>query len=420
MQPFAQNLPLRALLCLERWDCRGCGKCCRGTIITLSEEDLQRFRSQQWDKHSDYRGVKLLVRMGLFSGRYRLAKRPDGYCVFLDSDGLCRIHKDLGEEAKPLLCRMFPFQIVPLEEVALVTLRRFCPAASAETGRSVEEHLDAVRELAARGQKALKRPAPPPVVPGHRRSWHDFLRVAESLEQLVLDERYPLVRRLVHSLQFCELLTQCRLHRVASKELGALLAILREGALTEAGRWFRNRQPLGVAAGMLFRQTALEYVRLHPQAEITASWRERWRLIRLAAAFARGRGPIPAIHPCFPSTSFEALERPLGALPAEVLAPLSRFFEAAAASKQYTVMDRPDWSLVESFRALALAYPVALWLVRLRAGDAEPTADHVIEAVGAIDRAQAYPALAGNRHRRRVRSFVRLRELASAVAWYAR
>ena len=34
------SLPLRALPIIEQWDCQGCGICCRGSIIPLSDDDL--------------------------------------------------------------------------------------------------------------------------------------------------------------------------------------------------------------------------------------------------------------------------------------------------------------------------------------------------------------------------------------------
>jgi hypothetical protein len=42
----------------------------------------------------------------------------------------------------------------------------------------------------------------------------------------------------------------------------------------------------------------------------------------------------------------------------------------------------------------------------------------MIDVVGAIDRGQSYPLLAGRRHRRRVRLLARRRELARLVIWY--
>ena len=40
--------------------------------------------------------------------RQLVAMRPDGHCVFYTEDGLCGIQKELGAEAMPWICRVFP------------------------------------------------------------------------------------------------------------------------------------------------------------------------------------------------------------------------------------------------------------------------------------------------------------------------
>jgi lysine-N-methylase len=414
------TLPIHIPAVVERWDCHGCGLCCRAVIVPLSDEDVARLRSQHWDQHPDYRRVRIMVRQGLWKPRYRLALNKQNECVFLTPERRCRIHELYGEAEKPLLCRMFPFQLVPLEKFAHVTLRRHCPSAAADQGHTLKEQLPTLRELARKQPPVGAPTAPPALIPQRRGSWNEFLGVAERLERMMLDQRFPLVRRLAHGLKFCDLLETCRLHRLSSERLHDLLEMLENSALDEAGALFRQRRPPGLAGSLLFRQTVLEYVRLHPKYIIRQSWRERWRLIVLAAAFARGRGRLPAIHPCFPPNTFEALDEPLGSLPADVLRPLEAYFEAAAASKQYAVLSRRQWSLVESFRALALSYAVAMWMLRLSSGPRPPETADVAGVVGAIDRGQSYAALAGRRHRSRTASLARLGELPRLVAWYAR
>jgi len=414
------TLPIRTLPIVERWDCQACGNCCRGPIIRLSDDELERIRQQRWHKQPDHRGARILQRDGLLSRRYRLVHRRDGNCVFLTADGRCRIHRDHGEAAKPLLCRLFPLQLVPLEDCAYLTLRRYCPSAAADTGRELKEHLGTVRELAQRHGLAPEGTRPPATLPGHRRSWKDTLRIAEVIQRLMLDVRYPPVRRLVHGLQFCELLGMCRLGGVPSEHLGPLLAMLETSAVEEANELFRDRRPPGKAAAGLFRQIAFDYVRLHPRLTLRESWRERLRLLRCWIAFGRGKGRVPRIHPAFPQTTFADLERPLGHLGAEILQPLSRYFEVAAASKHYALLGRRTWPLVESFRALAASYAVATWMLRLACGDRPPAVEDVIDAVGAIDRGQGYAPLTGRRHRVRLSALARRGELPRLLIWYAR
>jgi len=414
------SLPIRTLPIEQRWDCHACGLCCRGTIIPLGGEELGRLREQGWHEHPDFRGVKIVERCGLLWRGRRLVHRRDGNCVFLTPEGRCRIHEDFGEPAKPHICRMFPFQLVPLEEFAYLTLRHYCPSAAANQGRKLDEYLATVRELAEARKRSRHPTTPPAVIRGHRRSWQDMLRVAEVIDRMMLDERFPLVRRLVHALEFCKLLDMCRLRKLSSEKLASLLTMLETSALDEAQEVFAHRRPPRRLAAGLFRQIAFDYVRLHPKLKPERSLRQRVRLIRSTLAFARGKGRVPPIHADFPATTFEALERPLGHLGVDVLGPLNRYFEIATLSKQYAMLGRRQWSLTESFRALAMAYPVAMWMLRLSCGPREPTTTDVIDVVGAIDRGQGYAPLCGRRHRVRLKTTARLGALPRLVAWYAR
>ncbi len=414
------TLRIRTLPIVERWDCGACGDCCRGPIIRLSDDELRRIRQQGWHQHPEYRGVRIVERDGLLKRRYRLVHRSDGNCVFLAADGRCRIHSDHGEAAKPLPCRLFPLQLVPLEDHAYLTLRRYCPSAAADAGREVKQYLGIVRELAQRHHLAPKGTRPPAVLPRQRRSWKDTLRIAEVIERLMLDNRYPPVRRLAHGLRFCELLEMCRLRKLPSERLGPLLAMLETSAVEETNELFRDRRPPGKAAAGLFRQIAFEYIRLHPKLITQESWSERLRLLGRAIAFGRGKGRVPQVHTSFPETTFKELERPLGHLAVDVLHPLTTYFEAAAASKHYALLGRRKWPLVESFRALATSYPVAMWILRLACGDRPPAVEDVIDVVGAIDRGQGYAPLVGRRHRVRINALARLGELPRLAIWYAR
>ena len=262
---------------------------------------------------------------------------------------------------------------------------------------------------------------PPAIRRGTRRSWQDTLVVTDAIERLLTDARYPLVRRLVHGLRFCDLLAQCRLKKLDGRQLAELVKLLVEGVRQEVTELFRQRAAPRRAASVLFRQTIADYLRLHPRYLVHDSWRERVRMAKSAVAFARGKGPVPQLHESFPEATFETLEASqLGNLGETLQQPLLRYFETMAASKQYAVVSRPEWSLVEKFQALAMAYPVALWMLRYFCADREPEDDDVIDIITAIDRGQGYGNLIGTQHRRRISQLAGLGELERLVIWYAR
>jgi Fe-S-cluster containining protein len=83
----------------ELFECRQCGKCCKGYGGTyVSETDIEQI-ARYIDADCDH----FVDRYCHISGRRPLlAQRRDGYCVFWNQ--LCTIHP-----VKPLMCRKWPF-----------------------------------------------------------------------------------------------------------------------------------------------------------------------------------------------------------------------------------------------------------------------------------------------------------------------
>jgi hypothetical protein len=189
---------------------------------------------------------------------------------------------------------------------------------------------------------------------------------------------------------------------------------------TDVGDLFRKRIAPSPAAMTLFRQAAAEYLRLHPTFAPRETWGERWRMARSALAFVRGKGAVPRLHTGLPETTFEALERSLGHLDEAIQRPLTRFFETHALSLQYALVGRAGWTLTQSFRALALSYPVGMWLLRLCCTDRAPTPADAVDMVTIMDRAQGYAPLASANHRSRVATLARLGAIEQLAVWYSR
>ncbi|HUS39411.1 MAG: YkgJ family cysteine cluster protein [Pirellulales bacterium] len=418
--PAPSPLPIRTLPVIERWDCHSCGNCCRGSIIPLDEDDLAKLRDQDWESHPDFRSLNIIERTGVLSGSFQLARRDDGSCVFLTEEGMCRIHQDHGEQAKPLVCRMFPFQAVPLGDFAYLTTRRICPSAAADLGRPLSEHRRAATRLLRQGRLAPRSGRPPMITKRFRGDWEAFLSVTEAVQRLVGDQRYPLVRRLVHMMNFCEQLESCRPQKVKASAFNELIAMLESSATEDDGQIFQDRQPPKGAAPMLFRQAAAEYLRLHPGCLGTSPRSQRRHLSAAALAFVKGKGTVPELQLTFPTTTFEALERPIGMLEVEVNRPLLAYFQTTTASREYAILGRKRWALVDSCYALALTFPVALWMLRFACGARPPTPADTIDIISCLDRGQGYAPLSGGRHRWTVGRLARSGQLARLLVWYAR
>jgi Fe-S-cluster containining protein len=98
--------------------CTRCGDCCRGFGGTyVSRKDIQAIAAFLATDFSDVI-ARSCQRSG---GRYLLAQRADGYCVFWD--GVCTIHP-----VKPRMCRRWPFiESVVADSINWRIMAAFCP-----------------------------------------------------------------------------------------------------------------------------------------------------------------------------------------------------------------------------------------------------------------------------------------------------
>lgn len=475
------NLPVRLLPVTEYWDCHGCGICCRHVIIPLSEEEYERIRGQGWDKHPELAGHRLFVRTRFGTSKYRLAHRPDGFCVFLSPQGRCRIHEKFGADAKPLVCRMFPYQLVPLERFAYLTLRHNCPSVISQQGRSLAEQEEDWRPLVENQRFQMTLTPPPPLTVTYRGNWNQFLYVANAVERFLTDTRFPMVRRLAHAVIFAQLLDRCRLARLNAQQFVDLVGLLERGITKEVAPLFNQRVAPNRTAQLVFRRCLIEYYRLHPGSCLEAGWRGRFTWILTSWSMATGRGRIPALlrpEQCLrvaatmppagevsPSgdsgqtggndqlpvgsemtdlaasgvendgesaethdgkkafadwIDLAVLDNNLGAIHRDVLEPLDDYFEKMAISKRYAVCGRKGWSLTDRVRALATSFSVGLALLSLACPDGTPTRDDVAAVVIALDRGETYRTLASSIFRRRLRILDRMDQLVRLLLWYAR
>jgi Fe-S-cluster containining protein len=138
---------------LFRYDCRGCGDCCKGLGIGLDATAGQVDRLVGL-----YPGMVPFLRK---RGQTWTAFNPRGRCWFLDDAGLCRIEIDHGRDTKPASCRLFPFnRIFRLGSWTIVDFNsvicplQAAPAPDAGTGEppgagGAVSHASVLAEIAA-------------------------------------------------------------------------------------------------------------------------------------------------------------------------------------------------------------------------------------------------------------------------------
>ena len=72
-------------------------------------------------------------------------------CGFLEPDKLCSIHKELGFQAKPATCQLFPFVVTHTPEGYFVGTTYYCSATRQNHGRPTSEHQQDLLEQLERG-----------------------------------------------------------------------------------------------------------------------------------------------------------------------------------------------------------------------------------------------------------------------------
>ncbi|HET9621225.1 MAG TPA: YkgJ family cysteine cluster protein [Kofleriaceae bacterium] len=139
-----------------RYECRGCGACCKGHGIGLDVAGGQL--------------VQLVARRPAIAAFLRrrgeaiTAFNPRDRCWFLADDGLCRIEVEDGRAAKPASCRLFPFnRVFRIGSYTIVDYNSvICPVTVGDDGIAHAEivaEIESIRDPAVVGTPLAARDA---------------------------------------------------------------------------------------------------------------------------------------------------------------------------------------------------------------------------------------------------------------------
>jgi Fe-S-cluster containining protein len=139
-----------------RYDCRGCGACCKGHGIGIDVAGGEL--------------VQLLAKRPELTPFLRrrgdaiTAFNPRDRCWFLADDGLCRVEVEDGRAAKPASCRLFPFnRVFRIGSYTVVDYNSvICPLAVGDDGiehASVWAEIEGIQDPAVVGTRLPARDA---------------------------------------------------------------------------------------------------------------------------------------------------------------------------------------------------------------------------------------------------------------------
>ena len=410
---------------IQNWSCHNCGGCCRQHAIEVTEEERQRILSQGWRPDDGTpTGDALFDRHAgpPWAKRYRLAHQADGACVFLNEQGLCRIHAKFGEAAKPLACRIYPYAFHPAGKQVAVSLRFSCPSVVANRGHSMLQNRDEIKQLARAVVPDGHERTPPPALNANARvDWPDMLRVIEAIDGTLTLADVPFAIKLQQVLFWLNLVEQSRFDKLSGARLTEFLDIIRQAAAEEVAlaQTVESPTPLG---SVQFRLLTAQYARKDTAADLSAGWRGRWKLFRAAMKFTRGIGNVPPLQSVFREVPFETLEQPFG-FPAECEELWTRYFRVKVQGLHFCGPAYYGVPLVEGFQSLALIFPATMWIARWLAASqnrTQLTAEDVSQALTISDHHHGYSPIFGSfGFRRRVRTLAQMSEIPRLLRWYS-
>lgn len=303
MKSVPIHLPL-----FQRFDCHSCGYCCHNLVVNVTPEERRRIIAVGWVERMAGQELFIAYR---FRGRklLRLAHRPDGACVFLGDDGLCRLHKETGVQVKPLACRMYPFVPTPGVASVRVELRADCPSVVQNRGQSLTRHHGDIAGFVA--ETCTGPMSSPPDWTGGRPLGNDeFTILVDAFNWLLTHESLSLRARLLAGAKLLDLLATARLDKVRDERFVELLHLLTQAALEDAGR----NEPAPTVpqrAGRLFRQWLFLHAIADDPADLAvhgwARFRRSWGRYLQSRRFAAGAGAVPLVGMDWPLTTFEAV-----------------------------------------------------------------------------------------------------------------
>jgi lysine-N-methylase len=408
---------------IQNWSCHNCGGCCRQHAIEVTEEERQRILAQGWTASDGTPTGEALFEWhaGLpWAKRYRLAHQADGACVFLNEQGLCRIHAKFGEAAKPLACRIYPYAFHPAGKQVTVSLRFSCPSVVANRGRTMSQNRDEIKQLARAVVPDGHERIPPPPVSGHERvDWPDLFRFVNAIDDELTTAGDSITIKLQRVLFWLNLVEQSRFDKLSGPRLAEFLDIIRQAARDEVRPNDDGPSPLG---RMQFRMLTAQYARKDTAADLSSGWQGRWRLFRAATKFARGTGNVPPLQSVFREVPFESLEQPFG-FPAESEELWTRYFRVKVQGLHFCGPAYYGVPLVEGFQSLALVLPATLWIARWLATSqnrTQLTHEDVSQALTISDHHHGYSPIFGSfGFRKRVRMLAQMGEIPKLIRWYA-
>jgi len=450
MEPL--RIPLKLIMQpgFQQYDCTGCGECCRGRFaIVINQDDRDRIVEQKWSEEElDLAGKPLFTPHG---DGFQLAHRADSSCVFLQDDGRCRIHAVHGEAAKPLACRMFPFQFVPLGNQIRVDVRFNCEATSGNLGRPITEHRADLLELlktAVPAERAANMPVPP-LHGSVQLTWDQLSRITKTFERVLLDVSLNITVRIAACVDLVELIREAPPEAFVGKALSEYLdeaaSVVTEDAINsplvaDPHVGARHGEPPATHASPALPPSdqRARGGKVAPSGTHLAAFRQvlaiygcvdkvgakarLWNRLGLQLRMLAGKGQVPTLQEGFPNVRFADIENARGIPSGEAALTLERYLHVHLMSMGFFGQSFYNRGYLDGLRSLLFTYPLICWFARAYAaaeGMSEINRSCVERALMIVDHQHGIAsALDSPTERYRTNFLCERATLRSLIIWY--
>ena len=357
-----------------RYSCRQCGDCCRSFPVTLSPEEAERYESRDWSQLGVEGPVVVWRRQG-GAPVARLARKRDGACRFLAEDGLCEVHRQLGEAQKPLACRLYPYGFTPLGATQSVASGHFsCSSVAAGEGPPLQsQRKQLVKFQQEREARVPSQPLPARLTftGGLSYSPPEVGQVLDLVAKRLEDASHPFPQRILSVAKFVSLVAESRFPNLGSGSAPKALKGFADGVHHKVQRGILSpptATPL--PQRILFRSLIAFAARrdsasLHEASLPTRALRRFGNLLA-GLGFLAGSGRVQSIGSSRAVVISEVRRRAPRADPAAPIADgaLTRYFLAQVTGR---FLYRADFQIEAVLPALGLLirqYPLILLLAR--------------------------------------------------------
>ena len=187
-----KSLPIRTTQSAT-FSCHSCNRCCseRNVLGPIRREERDRILDGFSSLGQRYNAdpSHFIPLPGGGGPPIYLMRTQGGFCTYLERDGLCRIHSELGEEFKPDVCRAYPFRAVRTPSGWDVGMSVGCPTVASGGGDDATELIErTIHSLGSRFPGIRRMPLAVRLRPGATVAYERYAAWEEATLEALADE----------------------------------------------------------------------------------------------------------------------------------------------------------------------------------------------------------------------------------------